>query len=566
MAEQTGALLIRGDGWLAETRFANALLRGGTRVLWVQRAIDSTLSAGDLLVPLDPAFDAGLADAVDPAGINALAAKLDIELQPVAAGSVVATPLRALRIGLYGGGGAPFNHAGVFGEAGFQLRFLNDVQVLAGELDTVDVLVMPGGGTRAMYGQLDPLGIEGARRLTQWVRDGGMYIGSCAGAYDCAIAPPNFTATCPPKGELQLVNARIWNGGEESGGLGGEIEGLDSPGVGVIRLRNTRPEHPVMFGLPDEFEIVHYNGPVFDLLEAPEVVAASLTDGLAAFAGRETRFTPGEQLIGDVVLTGPTLLERSATAGKHSAIAGELGAGRAAAFGSHPEFGFNLAMTEWGAPARMLVNAALWQASHRAHPAAEWSYRESPGAVSSPRGASLAIVEALTAQLQTDVAALRELPIDPLPRWLHSDYAMSVFGLSSVEIWRQSLDDIAEISGDIAARAGGLRDAIAGLGNDCSAREAVALLDHFILDERPAAWRQDGGYQGIATLLRTAHEMCAAAIAQWDVELGPPAGPYDYLFENPYHLVAGSYLAAVGCVAGAVQLMRVLESEVALAG
>ena len=100
MAQQTGALLIRGDGWLAETRFANALLRGGTRVLWVQRAIDSTLNAGDLLVPLSPEFDAGLADAVDPAAIDVIAAKLGIELQPVAAGSVVATPLRALRIGL----------------------------------------------------------------------------------------------------------------------------------------------------------------------------------------------------------------------------------------------------------------------------------------------------------------------------------------------------------------------------------------------------------------------------------------------------------------------------------
>jgi hypothetical protein len=82
-----------------------------------------------------------------------------------------------------------------------------------------------------------------------------------------------------------------------------------------------------------------------------------------------------------------------------------------------------------------------------------------------------------------------------------------------------------------------------------------------MLDERPAAWKQDGGYQGVAALLRTAHEMCSAALDRWDVELGPPAGPYDYFLENPYHLVAGSYLAAIGCVAGAVQLLRALTAE-----
>jgi hypothetical protein len=54
--------------------------------------------------------------------------------------------------------------------------------------------------------------------------------------------------------------------------------------------------------------------------------------------------------------------------------------------------------------------------------------------------------------------------------------------------------------------------------------------------------------------------MCASALDQWNVELGPPAGPYDYFDENPYHLVVGSYLAAVGCIGGALQLMRGLAA------
>jgi hypothetical protein len=58
--------------------------------------------------------------------------------------------------------------------------------------------------------------------------------------------------------------------------------------------------------------------------------------------------------------------------------------------------------------------------------------------------------------------------------------------------------------------------------------------------------------------------MCTAATNRWEVDLGPPAGPYDYFEENPYHLVAGSYLAAIGCVVGAAQLLRALEAEVGL--
>ena len=48
------------------------------------------------------------------------------------------------------------------------------------------------------------------------------------------------------------------------------------------------------------------------------------------------------------------------------------------------------------------------------------------------------------------------------------------------------------------------------------------------------------------------------------LQLGPPAGPYDYFLENPYHLVAGSYLAAIGCVAGAAQMLRALQAEAEL--
>jgi hypothetical protein len=515
------------------------------------------------VAPIDPAFDGGLDAAVDAAEIGALARVAGIELVPVDGDApFVATPLREIRVGFYGGGGAPFNHAGILGEAGFRLRFLTDAQIRAGELATVDVLIMPGGGFRAMHGQLEPLGIDGARTLAQWVRAGGMYIGSCAGAYDCAITSPDFVASCPPKSELKLINASVWN---EENNAGSELDGLQSPGVGVVRVRNTHPEHPVMLGLPESFEVVHYNGPVFTLLDEPDVEGASLAEGLAAFTGRGERFTPAEQFAGEPAGAEPILIERAATAGAFSAVAGELGVGRVVAFGSHPEFGFDLAMVEWGAPAQMLVNAALWQAASPApRGAVAWSYREQPGTVALPRGSAFALVQEQATALVNAITELRTMEIDPVPTWLTGPYAMSVFGLSPVEIWTQSLADIERFAGNISEMAGSLRDSASTLGTSADEREALAQMERWLLDERPAAWRQDGGYHGVVALLRTAREMCESAIAQWNVELGPPDGPYAYFHENPFHLVAGSYLAAIGCVGGALQLMRALTAELDL--
>ena len=125
---------------------------------------------------------------------------------------------------------------------------------------------------------------------------------------------------------------------------------------------------------------------------------------------------------------------------------------------------------------------------------------------------------------------------------------------------------------EIGERASALREQVAAAlaaasqpGTKAGLTTAVQRVERWLLDERPAEWRQDGGYHGALALLRTATRMCEEAIERWDRELGPPAGAYAYLHENPYHLVAGSYLAAVGCVAGALHLLRVAAAELEMA-
>src|SRR5690606_27907025 len=124
---------------------------------------------------------------------------------------VVAAPVAPVVVGLYGGGGAPFNQASLLAECGFMIRFISDAEVRAGQLDDLDVFVMPGGGFRAMHGQIEPLGEAGCRAIATFVERGGMYIGSCAGSYDCAIAPEDFVRSCPAQRHLQIINARVWN-------------------------------------------------------------------------------------------------------------------------------------------------------------------------------------------------------------------------------------------------------------------------------------------------------------------------------------------------------------------
>jgi hypothetical protein len=254
-------------------------------------------------------------------------------------------------------------------------------------------------------------------------------------------------------------------------------------------------------------------------------------------------------------------------------VAGYLGAGRVVAFGSHPEFGFDLTMIEWSHPARLLANAVLWQAM--AAPPARSRVQISQtitGPISFPAGAALSDVRTQAEIVRERAAALRSRSITPTPTWLAPTYAMSFFGVTPDRIWTESIDSIDTMSRAICDRAESMQQRVdalmaarAGGELDAALLATIKQIERWVLAERPPEWRQDGGFQGVAALLRTAIRMCEEALARWDVELGPPDGAYGYMHENPFHLVAGSYLAAVGCVAGALCLLQALGDELNMA-
>jgi len=430
------------------------------------------------------------------------------------------------RIALYGAGGSPYHHAAILGRDGHDLRFVFPVDIQAGALESFDAFVMPGGGYRAMAGQLEPLGVAGCRAIREYVESGGMYIGSCAGSYDAAVVPARFLDMCPEQAEMCMVDARVWNHGESMFGV------LQSPGIGELVAETLAPDHPVMTGLPAQFRVTHYNGPLF-------------TGGtpLARVVGTTEQFTPAEEFLG--ASDGPRLIDRAIEAGVNNVVAGQHGHGRVVLFGSHPEFGSSLTMDDVGEAAALLRNAVAWQLS-AAHDVAR------------PTRTVLTDAQIPTQQRERDLASLTQL-VDRLTRhcadldqytersaWLAPAVAMSMFGRSAREVWAAALQRIPELAAQAAAAAPSV---------------APALLSF-----RPTGQAVDGGFHGVAPLLVQADELLVQAAIALE-QPAPPAveDPYGAMRESPYHLVAGSYLAAVGRVTSASLLTRMSGNDRVLA-
>lgn len=75
-----------------------------------------------------------------------------------------------------------------------ELRLLDGKGVRNGGLDGLDLFIMPGGASKTEY---DTLGTNGIERMKAFVRDGGGYIGTCAGC--CLLMDePNRRARMMP--------------------------------------------------------------------------------------------------------------------------------------------------------------------------------------------------------------------------------------------------------------------------------------------------------------------------------------------------------------------------------
>ena len=93
-------------------------------------------------------------------------------------------PLKYPHIGVYAGTGTSHSwlwFIDIFDRMGFHaVSILDEFDVMAGRLDTLDVLAVSGGDTMAIAEALGPIG---AQQVAAFISSGGVYLGSCAGAY-----------------------------------------------------------------------------------------------------------------------------------------------------------------------------------------------------------------------------------------------------------------------------------------------------------------------------------------------------------------------------------------------
>ena len=192
----------------------------------------------------------------------------------------------------------------------FDLYFFDENDVIQNGLDGLDIFIVSGGDTFALAKNLKP---NGASKLRSFVEKGGLYIGSCAGAYlpmhsskeflrdfnFVKVKIANLTKTLPPAKRLIHKYYTCYGCRYVFHPIRGEVK---------IRLKNG-------------------NGFVAPIFGGPSMVAQEGSEALGWYSG----FTPGT-----VFLTQEEIAQK-VFIGKEAIVRCKLGKGKFYLFGPHLE-------------------------------------------------------------------------------------------------------------------------------------------------------------------------------------------------------------------------------------
>lgn len=437
-----------------------------------------------------------------------------------------------LRVGVYGSAGAPWPHAGFAALSGASVQFVRASDVQDGRLAELDVFVMPGGGRQAMHGLLQPLGEEGVSRIRDFVEEGGTYLSSCAGSV-LPLALDGAAADLHPlAGGMRLTDVAMANPGDAT------LGGLASPGVGVIRVR-VDSDVALAEGVADEVELVHYNGPFFDVSDG----ASTATPFVWPEASTD-RFTPAERFLsrGDPAPEDPTF-PACVAAHAAGAIVAPYGDGRAILFGSHPEFGLGPMLLGWGNGAQLLHNA-LTSAPRRHGPGASGPMTAEP----EHRVRSVDELAGMTAtRLRTVADRFDRLAAFDSAAWLDDDAAPQFLGRRARETWRETREAASALARLLAVRF-----------DDWSS--SLHDVDRHWFDDAPRP-DQDVGAMGLLQLAEQIEVLVSRALEVASDGPRPLAHAYDGLEDHPFHLAVGSYLSGAGLLAGTALQAAALAAD-----
>ncbi len=176
-----------------------------------------------------------------------------------------------------------------------ELHLLDGAAVRAGALDGLDLLVMPGGSSKTEF---DSLGTNGVERMRAFVRNGGGYVGTCAGCCLLMDGPEKRARMMP------------WNTSGSEGHTMFPTVNLNAKGAKAL-------------GLKEGPHVMRYHGgpflqPTTNVIADAHMEIWGTFDAEASFKGR---INPNKKMYGSGAVVG-----------------GTYGKGRVFVTSAHPEY------------------------------------------------------------------------------------------------------------------------------------------------------------------------------------------------------------------------------------
>lgn len=449
------------NNWVKTYRIINLLLGYGVQILWNKETISEEevkIAPGAFIIPLDDAIysceneallqslkalnEEKIIHLLESESIQSQIMELTISMNVV--------KLNPTRIALYQDSGC-LSHAFVLSSSGFQVDWVTGMEIANGILDSYDVFMSGGGGAakKANINRenllLASMGIDGAKKVNNFVKSGGAYFGCCGGSYIGSVVRDRFMNWWhPAKRHMTMMNVEDWYINEYSD------SGFKSPGQGVFIARNTAPKNPTMFGLPESFKCVHWNGPIWNLLEAAVENASSPTPLVEFEDVTSGEFTPSEFFKTDTIVNNTNIKNtgiHEACQRRKTAIAqGFYGTGLVVLSGSHPEritgYGEEYNKNELWDSARILCNASFW-APTISHRERKKSVKKYHNFIIPFKSCTEEIIQKLT-QIKEKTIMLAKKGSKEI--WLDKKLYSPSFGLTPSEMYNQNLDILPDLT------------------------------------------------------------------------------------------------------------------------
>jgi len=186
-------------------------------------------------------------------------------------------------------------------EASFTMSYVTGEDICAGCLNSCDVIFFPGGSGKREAASLT---IEGQNKVKQFIHDGGIYVGVCAGCYLASCAHPEYLGLFP----MTTVDPKHWRRGKavlpiEFTDLGKNIFGVNEATAQVVY--HNGPVLKAYEKYADKIAVLSYfrdevvapGGKVGMMTNAPAMILARYGNGLVLGISPHPEGTPGLERI-----------------------------------------------------------------------------------------------------------------------------------------------------------------------------------------------------------------------------------------------------------------------------